>query len=375
LLDLGGTNVSVQPVLMRTVLALATVVSAAPALLVPPRASAAVEVSVESGVLLVNAEGSELNIVDIRFEHSAYQVWSATSGLAVGSNCFVSGFGRAICVGEIGSATIRGSDGEDVINLSGVPVPVDGQGGAGDDALNGGVLRSTLSGGPGVDGLMGSGDDDWLDGGDDDDLLVGRDGQDVEFGGDADDILDGGAGSGDTLTGNAGDDLLNGGPGNDTLQGDSGGDVLVGGRGKDSLTPGAGQDAVFLGSTGRDTVQCPLTVSLVRPLPLSCARVGSGTSPDTWPPPDNADPRAPTPNAALSDANAHVFKPRHARYVEVRIPDSKKRKVHVCIRPYNSVGTALHRYTGRTYTKYWLKVQGPDPPKKASFATAARGSC
>lgn len=364
----------VHRVLTRTAVALATMALAALGLVVPAAAHGAVEVSAEKGVLLIRSDGPDLNVVDVRFNGFVYQVWDATPGLTAGAGCLVTDLGRAICTSEVGSASIEGSDGADVIDLSGVPVPVDGDGGAGDDALNGGALRTTLTGGPGIDGLVGSPRDDRLTGGEGDDLLIGRDGEDVEFGGDDNDILEGGAGSGDTLAGNAGDDLLDGGPGDDTLQGDSGADVLVGGLGRDSLMPGSGRDAVFTKDAG-DELQCPVRINESDAPPAPCAVLRSGATPDVWPPFASADPRRPTADAAVTGPNAIPYTPGRANYVKVKIRAERERPVKVCIRTRNFQRRLLTPYTARTSTKYWKKIYHPSPPERAFFARARRGAC
>jgi hypothetical protein len=348
---------------------------AAPGLLVPAPAHAAVQVSVETGALVIQAEGPDPNIVDIRFDGALYQVWDATPGLGAGQGCLATDIGRAICMGEVGAATIRGSDGDDVIDLTGVPIPVEGDGGSGDDALNGGVGQNTLTGGPGIDGLIGSIRDDRLDGGDGDDLLVGRDGKDVEFGGADDDILDGGAGSGDTLAGNAGADLLQGGPGEDVLQGDSGADVLAGGSGQDSLSPGTGDDAVLTGGGGEDTLQCavPLTDSDAPAPP--CAEVRSRRAPGSWPPVQAEAEARKVAEAAGDPTVAVPFPPGNARYVKVRISAGRVHKVRVCIETTSYQTDRLGRYTARTKTKYWRKIRRPRPPKRAFIADVSRRRC
>ena len=365
----------VDRVLLRTVLALALTAVAAPDLLVPPSAQAAVQVSVESGALVIQSEGSDPNVVDVRFDGALYQVWDATPGLSAGPGCLATDLGRAICMGEVGAATIRGSDGDDVIDLTGVPIPVEGDGGSGDDALNGGVGQNTLTGGPGVDGLIGSAGDDRLDGGDGDDLLVGRDGKDVAFGGADDDILEGGAGSGDNLTGDTGADLLQGGAGDDVLQGDSGADVLAGGPGEDILSPGSGDDIVLTAGGGGDKLQCAVPISEPDIKAPPCAQVRSRRAPAAWPP-VRAEADARDVAVAAGEATiAHPFAPGNARYVKVRIKAGRVHKVRVCIETWNYQTDRLGRYTARTKTKYWRKIRHPRPPKRTFTTDVSRGRC
>jgi Ca2+-binding RTX toxin-like protein len=82
--------------------------------------------------------------------------------------------------------------------------------------------------------------------------LNGGNGNDVLTGGAGNDVLAGGAGN-DTLNGGDGNDNLNGGDGNDSLNGGNGNDVLDGGTGNDTLTGGSGADTfTFRGTTGDD---------------------------------------------------------------------------------------------------------------------------
>ena len=131
---------------------------------------------------------------------------------------------------DTASATVPGSDGEDVI--TGTP---------GDDLL---------SGGNGIDNIDGDAGDDTLYGGADGDFLSGWDGDDLIGGGAGDDQINGEAGA-DSLYGSAGDDYLSGGTGNDLLGGSVGDDTLWGDGGQDSVFGAAGDDSI-LGNAGDD---------------------------------------------------------------------------------------------------------------------------
>jgi Ca2+-binding RTX toxin-like protein len=88
-------------------------------------------------------------------------------------------------------------DGDDQISIVG-PIPVEFQGGAGNDMLVGSLAADILNGGDGDDELWGAGDADVVDGGADDDFIDG---------GTGDDILRPGTGT-DTLEGYLGSDRL-----------------------------------------------------------------------------------------------------------------------------------------------------------------------
>ena len=147
----------------------------------------------------------------------------------------------AVSAGDVTSLVVQGSDGDDLIDLSGV-------GANGFANLEG----TTVLGGNGHDTLIGSPCGD---------VLMGENGHDVLFGNAGNDTLDGGTGN-DSLKGHKGDDSIVGGAGNDTIDGGRGNDILVGGsgtdrlfgrHGDDTLTGGLGNDR-FNGGTGIDTI-------------------------------------------------------------------------------------------------------------------------
>ena len=117
----------------------------------------------------------------------------------------------------------------------------------GNDTLAGENHDDDLNGGPGNDRLDGGDDKDVLDGGDGDDELIGNTDPDTIRGGAGADKLLGGSGV-DTMSGDAGDDTLTGGVSNDTLDGGPGADVLNGESGDDVLRGGAENDRLDGGS-------------------------------------------------------------------------------------------------------------------------------
>jgi hypothetical protein len=142
---------------------------------------------------------------------------------------------------------IRGSDGDDAINLNavndvtfpnlanteGVKIIVYAQ--DGDDivlgsenyhtVIHGGKGNDRLFGGKGFDALIGDEGDDELHGFDSGDNLMGGDGNDIIFGGNGDDVIRGGFG----------EDELYGQDGNDIIRGDGGIDNIFGGHGNDDV--------------------------------------------------------------------------------------------------------------------------------------------
>lgn len=146
------------------------------------------------------------------------------------------------------TATIVGTDGNDVINGTPGNDVIHGLGGndiifgkGGDDIICGGDGGDNLIGGDGNDRLDGGDGDDWLDGDNDDDELYGGAGDDHLSGGYGNDRLYGDDGN-DWLYGENDDDTLYGGVGDDHLEGGYGKDRLDGGDGKDRLDGGLGQD-------------------------------------------------------------------------------------------------------------------------------------
>lgn len=158
--------------------------------------------------------------------------------------------------------TLKGSGGNDELN--GQRGTDDLDGGIGNDKLLGGSGNDTLKGGDGLDELQGESDNDLLEGGNDadrldgytgDDKLFGQGGEDVLNGGDGKDELDGGT-EADLLFGDNNDDILNGGDGDfgDQLYGGAGKDQLNGGDGNDTLIGGDGNDMAD-GGRGDDVIK------------------------------------------------------------------------------------------------------------------------
>jgi Ca2+-binding RTX toxin-like protein len=180
---------------------------------------------------------------------------------------------------------LRGLDGNDTLEIKGVPASVSGL------ILDGGNGNDTLHGGGGDDVLMGGNDDDrviWnhgdgadvADGGDGHDVLAvsGTTGNDVFFvtaNGTGVLVTKDGSTPGSinatnveeiTVTGGAGNDTfsvtgnvaalthltIDGGDGDDTIRGGNGNDLLLGGDGDDFIDGNQGSDTVLMGA-GNDT--------------------------------------------------------------------------------------------------------------------------
>ncbi|HYE42698.1 MAG TPA: M10 family metallopeptidase, partial [Caulobacteraceae bacterium] len=186
-------------------------------------------------------------------------------------------------VGLAADETVRGHDGNDVLNgLGGADTLIAGNG---DDRVNGGDGDDSLQGQAGADRIDAGTGADVVSGGLGDDHIHGRDGDDVLDGGAGADTLIGGYGvdvatyrlstaavtldlqtgvhtgdaAGDTfnsveyfvLTNHA--DTLVGSNASDTIRGMGGDDVISGGLGHDGLSGGLGVDSLN-GGDGRDTL-------------------------------------------------------------------------------------------------------------------------
>jgi hypothetical protein len=340
-------------------------------------AAASVDVAVEGteapGVsrLVLRAVGTETNIVFVRYEAPVFVVTSASSALIVGQGCMPTDLRAATCIGTIASVSLRGAEGTDVFNAAGVPVPVEGDGGPGDDALTGGNGINTLTGGDGVDQLTGGSQSDNLDGGGDDDWVLGRGGSDTMYGAGGDDILEAGTGGREMLVGGPGVDLLKGGTGSDSVQGGTGDDVLLGATGSDTLAPGTGEDTV-IGLGAADRLDCPSKVvdGEIKATPCAEIRRSKGRAPTAWPPAGVA--------RATASARGEMATPvvaGNATGLQVHVPAQRWRTVTRCVRTYAG-RTAFRPYKAKFMSKYWPTVRRPAPNRLAQRAqlTSAR-SC
>jgi hypothetical protein len=340
-------------------------------LLLPTSVSwASVEVSVTttegSGKLVARAVGSDTNVVFVRYEAPAYVITSAASPLTSGPGCLVADLGVVVCFGPIGSATIVGGEGADVIDFAGVPVPVDADGGPGNDALTGGAAANTLKGSDGVDQLTGGELRDDLDGGDDDDWIVGLAESDSLSGGAGDDIVEGGAG-GDVLAGGSGRDLLEGGTGSDILQGEAGADALSGGGGADQIAPGKGADAVVK-FRRTDQLNCPSQVVGNEIRTTSCAELRRRSAPRAWPPAKTST----SPRASSHVPFAAPVVAGKAYGVLVHVPARRSTFVRRCLRTYSAGGVALTPHRIKFRTRFWPTVRSPRPNPLARTARLTR---
>jgi hypothetical protein len=293
-------------------LSIAAAAGAAIALAVPAAASAGT-LTISGGVMSYVAAPGEENYLSIYADDDP-------NVLRVGDSVpIVFGDGAAgVCTGDEFDQTMvcprptrfvadlgDGDDGFSVVDLDDVlDLPVEIDGGPGDDNISGGIAADVLRGGPGNDLVIGFDGDDQLFGGDGNDRLGGRRGNDLVDGGEGDDNLidsliaedsydgadtyiggpgndeltyylrfdpirvtldgvgnDGGVGEGDnvgsdieTIGGGQGDDVLVGDDGPQHLYGSGGNDVLIGHGGNDRLDGNDGADSLE-GGAGADRLE------------------------------------------------------------------------------------------------------------------------
>ena len=167
-----------------------------------------------------------------------------------GNDTLNGGSANDLLWGESGNDSLIGGNGDDILI-----------GGDGNDTINGMNGNDSLFGNAGSDSLRGGNDQDTIHAGDGadslygengNDVLLGESGNDYVSGGNDQDIIDGGDGH-DVLNGDSGHDAIRGGLGNDTLNGAAGRDTLLGGAGNDSLL-GGNDDDTLLGESGDDVV-------------------------------------------------------------------------------------------------------------------------
>ncbi len=274
----------------------------------PRQLLATVAFDAKSKLLTVNgtsaAETIYLRNIDGRISVAKTNLSSTISfkdGTNVVSSVALSRLNKIIVNAGSGNDTVRGDSG----NFSGqdsIPIPIELNGGAGNDTLwsgsgndtlRGGIGNDELHGNSGNDHLLGEADDDTLKGGSGNDHLDGGMGYDEMSGGDdvdtvsysfyskgidlnlstgivrfpsekstrtdsvsgiervigtsGNDLLNGN-GSDNVIFGGNGNDTIFGGDGHDTLYGDGNNDVVSGGDGNDTLFGGSGNDSLFGGN-------------------------------------------------------------------------------------------------------------------------------
>lgn len=350
--------------------------------LVPTTSSQAAQVAVVGEQLVVKGTGDTSDLVDVAPRGQFYEVYSGKDELQVGPGCVSESRRLAVCLFPVTGVEVDGGRGNDLIGLWDVSIPVNAEGGTGDDLLESGSATDSLEGGGGDDGLVSGAGDDRLTGGDGDDALSGGDGDDVDRGSAGDDVLDGDHGT-DVILGGMGRDLVRGGRGDDRIDGDDGDDAVIGGPGRDKIEGGPGEDEIF-GADGRrdsfrfcrnDRVQGDSGER-----PRSCGQLPrDAKEPTVWPPPPAS---ALSPSARL----ARVFQPDiRVRRTEIRRPGRAsrttvclsglyRRRVRVRVETYTSQRPnrrrRLNRFEAVAAAKGCKTIRRPPPGGRAVSARA-----
>lgn len=155
----------------------------------------------------------------------------------------------AIPLDQVQLVRIWAYDGEDIVDLSDLELPVTVFAGAGDDTVIGTMGADVIHGGAGRDLIRAVGGNDTVYGGAGDDRIYLGSGDDVCYGRDGIDHIDGQLGS-DEIWGGEGNDLINGQWGGNHDE-DLGADKLWGGPGNDKLWLGKGASIAY-GEDGDD---------------------------------------------------------------------------------------------------------------------------
>jgi Ca2+-binding RTX toxin-like protein len=198
-------------------------------------------VSVFRGEVFFSGSPEELNDVSIVLSGGEYEVRDPGALLfEVDGGCVLD-----VAVVRCPAAGVTGIlvllfDGADQLAAD-VPVPVQANGGDGDDVIEGGPGNDDLAGGPGADLVAGGPGDDRIKEFDvSGNQLIGGPGRDRVEGGIGPDRIEGGPGDDPVLYGDAGDDVVDGGEGDDVLHAGLGPrsmmtdrDRLIGGPGVD----------------------------------------------------------------------------------------------------------------------------------------------
>lgn len=327
------------------------------------------------------ASGTELNdftVTDTGTDLVFDETFAPTVSVDGGSGCSGGGAGAATCPeAGITAIVVDLEDNNDKLTVNGsVTIPVQADGGAGDDTLLGGAGSDDLDGDAGADIVDGSNGTDVVHGGEGLDRVTGGNGADQVFGDGGNDLFDMEAGT-DVLSGGTGvdtlyiyggsavpvpwtlDDVANDGlapdianvrsdieelvadffmqpatldarlTGNDqanTLRGGEGDDIVDGLGGSDVLTGGGGDDVIQARDGAIDRVACgagsdSATVD-ADDLVEECETVSRSTGPAPTSPPVAADDAAPRV-AFLAPAMDTLLDPRRANAVAVDASDDR----------------------------------------------------
>ena len=323
-----------------------------------PGAATGATVGVSDGQLEVAATADGMNVIDVRPEGLAFRVHDSTDSVTAGEGCVLVSPAEAVCGGMIMVIRVQGSDGEDLLGLWGVKVPVIAHGGDGDDLIETGRAADEIDAGGGLDAVEGGRGDDAVKGGAERDRIEGGPGDDALDGESGEDVLLGGGGE-DDMSGGAGGDLVNGGAGDDDLSGDGGDNVIVATRGGNTVTTGTRTDTVYTRPESLGRLRCRLTRrDRRRKCDGTSARVVVARPPQAWPPRSGASAsgRARTSKVAVT---VLARWPSDAERLSVTVAAERTRKVRVCVRLFD----IQERFIGRFPRKVWTTQDSIKSPR------------
>ena len=336
-------------------------------LLTPLPASGAT-VGVSDGQMKVTTTATGTNVLDVDPEGLAFHVYDSVDAVTAGQGCVSLSPREAVCGGMVMVIRIEGGDGDDLLGLWDVQVPVIARGGAGGDLIetggaaddiDSGAGRDAVDGGEGDDTVLGGAESDRVEGGPGSDVLEGEDGLDVVRGGDGQDRVSGGAAN----------DLIDGGAGDDRLTGGEGDNAIDATEGADTVTTGTRTDTVYTAPPSRRRVRCRFTRLGAR---IDCARTRARLvvepPPTAWPSSSDASASGRAREAA-GGVTVLARWPAHAERFTVTVPAEKTRRVRVCIRMFNQAEKFLGRFPRRIDTE---KDTVSSPRLRAYSAQGAR---
>jgi len=306
-------------------------------------------VTVHNGQLQVTATAPGRNIIDVSPEGLAYRIYDHFAPVDA-PDCVSITASEAICGGSIMSIRIDGGDGEDLLGLWDVTVPVTAHGGAGEDLIETGTAADDVHAGPGQDAIATRGGDDTVHAGDDRDRVEGGPGNDTLDGEAGADVLRGDGGD-DKMTGGANSDLVDGGAGDDDLAGGAGENTMVATRGTDTVTTESAKDTVVGPHRAAQRPRCRATRrSGVRRCSSDKvpAKLVTRTAPKVWPPERETRTRA---VASSVSVDVIARSPGNAQHLSVTVAAKKIRRVRVCIRMWDRGGGFLGRFPKRVDTR------------------------
>lgn len=316
------------------------------------------------GQLAVTSTVTGHNVIDVTPFLLAFRVYDSLAPVTPGPGCVSASPNEAICGGMIMSVRIVGGDGDDLLGLWDIGVPVIAAGGAGDDLIETGAGADRVDAGGGQDAVVGGRGDDAIAGGDGDDALEGGKGDDAIDGNAGKDLVAGGPDDDRNLSGGAGDDLVNGGQGDDTLHGEDGDDALVAKQGDDVVNTGEGNDRVYRGHEPPRRVTCSSRrAGRLGPRTVRCQLVAGRPSPTVWPRTQQSSTLA---RASSNRFPVYVRDQGAPRRLTVVARAKHTRKAWVCVTLTDGDGAFLKRFGKKTRIPKSTFRQ-PKPPSRSYF--------